>query len=1443
MEENLARRSLTFKCARIEQVHADQWFSGCRNWTYVALVAGLAPPEDPNDVQPHHTKVRAMVPRLHDLLTKDLVWAPGRDVVLAYRCSRARRTVLRAQQVYRKLNAASGWHSVPEGDIAERGHWKRNVGPWPEVPIGPLLADIVSWAAGEAGRILSLSPSAQRGQQANIEALQAYLLPHRAPREEPGPLAHSLLSGVRRNHARPANEIQLSADPAFVTPGVRQGPPRSGGAPRGGRPVRGGSSQSPVSSPLARRFEQSASPTRSVSPTQSNTQTQTVSPTQSGEPTQTASPTQLASPSQDDGPQRPRVVEEPQALPPFPGLEAVGPGDEGWGVIDDVSVVDCAYSRFVMQENVGQWGVEFAIVVADVLEQVCSSVPQSRDRGLKWWLILPQLLFRQPRRGGRRGKGVMKARFAAFQDFRLRELLAWWKSDVEDRPPPRHRESSREDTVERALKFGRDRQVGKMVSLLVSAGLVDSNDPRVEEAMVAKYPQVRSQLPDFEVGSGNAGLELPALLPEMRKLKALRGVGPSGWRNEYLRVLAIEHDDNGAARVGGLVEKFASDMVNNRLPGWFYRATAAVRLVVLVKRPSLDPGVLPDLRPIGVGDSFMRVVTRTLVKSMQPVVQEAMWPLQVGVGCKGAAGLLVNWASMSLQFDNKRTLLKIDIQNAFNAVDRGAVLRAVKKHPTLGCLYPMACAWSRSADVLLGPGLRPASFKSRSGQTQGYPPAGLFFAIALQPFVERLDHALGLIDHGEARFYLDDGHIIANLSDPRVFDAVMVFAKEIKEELNLDLNILKYEAFCPNPNAVARDPRWDGPLGAAVEVVEGEAQPGCKVMGVPLGCDAYVHRHLAVRTAKCVSRIKKVTASLRIRSSHALWSATWYCNTALMHHWLQLCPPHVTLQFAADVDVALRHAAIASVVALRNADDLAWRRFQLPARLGGGGLRTSKGQRHAAWLGGVCGSVPRFLSSTEGGRVVKGFSPWCALAFSPDAFSSARGGGGLGYAALFGSVAFGGWIQSSWEHARREAGWLQGEEGAVGRPVDGVLEATAATMGLCLDDQETSGSMQSRITSEIERRQHAVLNEEFLALGKGDIRRVTWLNVDSFSSQWVSSWMGEGEMSNMEFEWVTGTYMALPLPMLQSLVGRKFVAGNRNLVMDAHGHSMMVAALKGGSWLANHDAFLRAVRDVLVMCGVRVQLEPRGLFRQCLHSGPLRGAFDAVLSSQRRSIIPDAAAALTFEEGGPEKHCLIEVKTMVFCNTRYPPRDVVSRNSGVRARAQAVVSEYTRNARNMDTSLAARVRDVEGGRGDGEGAAAGGAVAGAGVRDQSDGPMSRRMRELGPIYPLCVGAFGEMSEFAETLVRAAAEVGAELKWRRMRCNDQRHCKAILIPLLKQHLGMAGVLGNARCAIARLGIFDAPDGAFGRLAKARPFLRRRRESALDHFGNRRAVRAA
>ena len=94
---------------------------------------------------------------------------------------------------------------------------------------------------------------------------------------------------------------------------------------------------------------------------------------------------------------------------------AVAPRDDadGWGAIDAVDVVDCAVSVFQMAQDLGGRDQEWVIAVGDALALWERGDERGVERGLKWFLILPQLLLRKASRGGKRGRGELNARSRA----------------------------------------------------------------------------------------------------------------------------------------------------------------------------------------------------------------------------------------------------------------------------------------------------------------------------------------------------------------------------------------------------------------------------------------------------------------------------------------------------------------------------------------------------------------------------------------------------------------------------------------------------------------------------------------------------------------------------------------------------------------------------------------------------------------------------------------------------------------------------------------------------------------------------------------------------------------------------------------------------------------------------------------------------------------------
>ena len=88
------------------------------------------------------------------------------------------------------------------------------------------------------------------------------------------------------------------------------------------------------------------------------------------------------------------------------------------------------------------------------------------------------------------------------------------------------------------------------------------------------------------------------------------------------------------------------------------------------------------LRPVAVGETWRRLVAKTMVAPISDALKELLVPLQVGVGVKGAAESIIHacrqWMSRN-QTSPQKILIKLDISNAFNSVDRSTVQENIRR--------------------------------------------------------------------------------------------------------------------------------------------------------------------------------------------------------------------------------------------------------------------------------------------------------------------------------------------------------------------------------------------------------------------------------------------------------------------------------------------------------------------------------------------------------------------------------------------------------------------------------------------------------------------------------------------------------------------------------------------------------------------------------------------
>jgi len=163
------------------------------------------------------------------------------------------------------------------------------------------------------------------------------------------------------------------------------------------------------------------------------------------------------------------------------------------------------------------------------------------------------------------------------------------------------------------------------------------------------------------------------------------------------------------------------------------------------------------------------------------------YDFQFGVGVSGGAETILHNVNRLLNLrhgDGSLTMLTVDFSNAFNLVDRSALLRDAR----LRC--PSISLWveflyGQAASLYLGVG----HIMSATGVQQGDPLGPLFFALVLHPLIHLIRDSCKLLLH---TWYLDDGTLVGDSEKvAKALDIIRVFGIE----LGFELNIRKTEIF------------------------------------------------------------------------------------------------------------------------------------------------------------------------------------------------------------------------------------------------------------------------------------------------------------------------------------------------------------------------------------------------------------------------------------------------------------------------------------------------------------------------------------------------------------------------------------------------------------------------------------------------------------------------
>ena len=142
----------------------------------------------------------------------------------------------------------------------------------------------------------------------------------------------------------------------------------------------------------------------------------------------------------------------------------------------------------------------------------------------------------------------------------------------------------------------------------------------------------------------------------------------------------------------------------------------------------------PGVRPIGIGEVVRRIIGKAIMRSAKQDLQAAVGSLQLCAGQDAGCEAAVHAMSNIFQEESTEAMIFVDASNAFNNLNRQAILLNV----TTICpsLAPALINTYRSPSRLFVGG---QCLLSKVGTTQGDPLAMAMYAIGTKPLIDRLN--------------------------------------------------------------------------------------------------------------------------------------------------------------------------------------------------------------------------------------------------------------------------------------------------------------------------------------------------------------------------------------------------------------------------------------------------------------------------------------------------------------------------------------------------------------------------------------------------------------------------------------------------------------------------------------------------------------------------------
>ena len=535
-------------------------------------------------------------------------------------------------------------------------------------------------------------------------------------------------------------------------------------------------------------------------------------------------------------------------------------------------------------------------------------------------LCLPKAVLSQAPRAGRRHPKCQ-------ENFTMCMLQSWLDGDKErliaaaSRPADRRGRTStgRSGRAKRCIELVEDGKDSQACQTLTSSGLAEDSQATFA-ALCSKHPQGFPVEPEFASAPA-----LDCLIPAEEVRKCLQAFskssapGPSGLRAQHL-LDAVCGAEQGAALHA--LESVVNILASGKGPRSLSMHLAGASLVALAKENG-------DVRPIAVGEVLRRLTSKCLCSAVRSDAQRFFGSLQVGVACPLGLEAAIHTISQYCERNATSTskiVMTIDFHNAFNSLDRNALLAACRRDfPTLAAW----ASWCYSVPSRLLYNERVVN--STAGVQQGDNLGPLLFATTIHSLLGELKAILGI---DLVIGYLDD--IVVAGDCEAVLRALLVLQRSIPS-LGLTLNMAKCELIpLAGPLSTSDLSRFPAQMA---RVHSGRF----KFLGAPVGDREFAASFVQdKRAAKADVLLTEISGIDDAQVTHKLLSRCM--GTARVMHAMRTTRPDWMLGALEHVDKSM--AVTAETCFGFAMPPSAEVQASLPVSLGGLGFRSAR--RHAA---------------------------------------------------------------------------------------------------------------------------------------------------------------------------------------------------------------------------------------------------------------------------------------------------------------------------------------------------------------------------------------------------------------------------------------------------------------------------------------------------------------